>query len=105
VAEMTIFIGSFQHPDLFHRIVTITAASSIVVTAVYILRVVGILLLGPIKNHHYDHLKDATWYERLSTITLVAAIAAIGIAPLWLSDMIMQSLDPILDKLAMAYKF
>lgn len=105
VAEMTIFIGSFQHQDLFHRVVTIVAASSIVVTAVYILRVVGILLLGPIKDPHFEHLTDAKWYERLSTITLVVAIAAIGIAPLWLSDMIMHSLDPILDKLAMVYKF
>ncbi len=105
VAEMTIFIGAFQHQDLFHRVVTIVAASSIVVTAVYILRVVGILLLGPIKDPHFDHLTDAKWHERLSTITLVVAIAAIGIAPLWLSDMIMHSLDPILDKLALAYKF
>ncbi|HPT32055.1 MAG TPA: hypothetical protein PLW67_09460, partial [Prolixibacteraceae bacterium] len=74
-------------------------------TAVYILRVVGILLLGPIKDPHFEHLTDAKWHEKLSTITLVVAIAAIGIAPLWLSDMIMHSLDPILDKLAMVYKF
>jgi NADH-quinone oxidoreductase subunit M len=105
VAEMTIFVGSFQHQDLFHRVVTIIAASSIVVTAVYILRVVGILLLGPIKDPHFEHLTDAKWHERLSTITLVVAIAAIGLAPLWLSDMIMDSLNPILDKLAMVYKF
>ncbi|MBM3436748.1 MAG: NADH-quinone oxidoreductase subunit M, partial [Bacteroidetes bacterium] len=53
VAEMTIFVGAFQHADNFHRILTIAAASSIVITAVYILRVVGILLLGPVKNDHY----------------------------------------------------
>jgi len=100
VAEMTIFVGSFQHTDLFHRVVTIMATSSIVITAVYILRVVGILLLGPIKNDHYLHLKDAVWYERLSTITLVLAIAAIGIAPLWLSDMINGSLVPLVQKIA-----
>jgi NADH-quinone oxidoreductase subunit M len=105
VAEMTIFVGSFQHQDMFHRVVTIIAASSIVVTAVYILRVVGILLLGPIKDPHFEHLTDAKWHERLSTITLVLAIAAIGIAPLWLSNIIMNSLNPILDKLAMVYKF
>lgn len=100
VAEMTIFVGSFQHTDVFHRVVTIVATSSIVITAVYILRVVGTLLLGPIKNDHYLHLKDAIWYERLSTITLVLAIAAIGIAPLWLSDMINGSLVPLVQKIA-----
>ncbi|MBL7843520.1 MAG: NADH-quinone oxidoreductase subunit M [Cyclobacteriaceae bacterium] len=96
VAEMTIFVGAFQHPDMFHRVITIIAISSIVVTAVYILRVVGGLLMGPIKNEEYNNLKDATWYERLATVTLIAAIVIIGIAPLWLSDIIMESLGVIL---------
>jgi NADH-quinone oxidoreductase subunit M len=99
VAEMTIFIGSFQHTDTFHRILTIVATTSIVITAVYILRVVGMLLFGPIKNDHFLNLKDAVWYEKLSTVTLVIAIAAIGIAPLWLSDMINFSLTPVIQKL------
>jgi NADH-quinone oxidoreductase subunit M len=99
VAEMTIFVGAFQHTDTFHRVITIVATSSIVVTAVYILRVVGMLLLGPIKNDHYLELKDAEWYERLSSITLLVSIAAIGLAPLWLSDMIGASLIPMVEKL------
>lgn len=99
VAEMTIFFGAFQHPDLFHRVVTIVAVSSIVITAVYILRVVGTLLFGPIKNEHFNHLEDATWFERISTVTLVLAIAAIGIAPYWLSTMISNSMQPIVDKI------
>ena len=41
VAEMTIFVGSFQHTDTFHRVLTIVATTSIVITAVYILRLVG----------------------------------------------------------------
>ena len=103
VAEMTIFVGSFQHPDIFHRVCTIVACSSIVITAVYILRVVGILLLGPITNDHYLHLGDAKWYERISTITLVLAIAGIGLAPLWLSNMIGDSLAPIINQLSLAF--
>ncbi len=100
VAEMTIFVGSFQHPDIFHRVCTIVACSSIVITAVYILRVVGILLLGPITNDHYLHLGDAKWYERISTLTLVIAITLIGIAPLWLSNIIGDSLAPIINQLS-----
>lgn len=105
VAEMTVFVGAFQHHDLFHRVVTIIVASSIVITAVYILRVVGKILLGPILDEQHAHLTDAKWYERLSTITLVIAVAAIGIAPLWLSETILHSLRPIVDKLAMALPF
>src|ERR1035437_2759537 len=97
---MTIFVGAFQHVDVFHRVITIVATCSIVITAVYILRVVGILLLGPIKNDHFLHLTDAKWYERISTISLVLAITAIGMAPLWLSDMINFSLAPIVTRLS-----
>lgn len=100
VAEMTIFTGAFQHPDTFHRVATILVTTSIVVTAVYILRVVGILLLGPVKNEHYEHLHDARWYEKLSAGTLIIAIAGIGIAPLWLSNLISGSLGPYVSRLA-----
>src|SRR5881394_4222940 len=41
VAEMTVFMGSWENPDPLHRIATIAACLSIVVTAVYILRAVG----------------------------------------------------------------
>jgi NADH-quinone oxidoreductase subunit M len=99
VAEMTVFVGAFQHPDLFHRVVTIVAVSSIVITAVYILRVVGILLLGPTTNEHHEHLTDAKWFEKVSVVTLIGSVAAIGLAPFWLSSMISISLQPIVDKI------
>jgi NADH-quinone oxidoreductase subunit M len=99
VAEMTIFIGAFQHPDLFHRIVTIVAVTSIVITAVYILRVIAILLLGPTTNEHYEHLTDAKWYEKISAVSLISFVALIGLAPFWLSSMIGVSLQPIINKI------
>jgi NADH-quinone oxidoreductase subunit M len=102
VAEMTIFVGAFQHTDVFHRVATIIACASIVVTAVYILRVVAILLLGKIKNSNYELLTDAKWHEKLSTGVLIFGITAIGVAPLWLSDMINGGLVPIINKLLMA---
>jgi NADH-quinone oxidoreductase subunit M len=105
VAEMTIFVGAFQHPDLFHRLTTIVAVTSIVITAVYILRVIAILLLGPINNDHYDHLADAKWYERVSAVTLISFVALIGLAPFWLSSMIGVSLQPILSKILALAQF
>jgi NADH-quinone oxidoreductase subunit M len=103
VAEMTIFVGAFQNPDLFHRVATIIVVSSIVVTAVYILKVVGGLLFGPIKNDEYLSLKDAKWFEKLSVGTLVIAVAGVGIAPLWLSNTIMDSLTPIVERLSQVW--
>lgn len=99
VAEMTIFVGAFQHAEVFYRVVTILAVSSIVITAVYILRVVAILLLGPATNEHYEHLTDAKWFEKVSAITLISSVAAIGLAPYWLSSMIGGSLHPIVQKI------
>lgn len=99
VAEMTIFVGAFQDNDLFHRVMTILVCTSIVITAVYILRVVGKLLYGQIVNEHHLTLTDAVWYERLAVIVLILAIAAIGIAPLWLSNMINSSVAPAIGNL------
>ncbi len=62
VAEMTVFMGSWENADAFHRIATIAACMSIVVTAVYILRAVGQVAMGPIKAS-YASLGDASWNE------------------------------------------
>ncbi len=100
VAEMLVFFGSFQHADAFHRIITILAASSIVITAVYVLRVVGIFLLGPFRNEEHKKLKDARWWEKLSVGTLISLITLIGVFPYFLTqDLIGKSLVPILEKI------
>jgi NADH-quinone oxidoreductase subunit M len=102
VAEMLVFFGSFQHADMFHRILTILVASSIVITAVYILRVIGIFLLGDVKNKHHLELKDATWWEKLSVGTLILFITLIGFYPYFVTnDLIGKSLEPILHKILM----
>ena len=100
VAEMTIFVGSFQHTDMFHRVFTIVACCSIVITAVYILRVVGKLLYGAVQNEHHRELTDATWWERLSAVTLIVCVAAIGCFPGWISNLISNSLNAIVERLS-----
>ncbi len=96
VAEMTIFNGAFQNPDTFHRVVTVIACTSIVITAVYILRVVGKILYGTCDNPEHLKLSDATWDERLSVICLIVAVAGLGLAPLWVSDMIHGSVSELI---------
>ena len=94
VAEMTIFVGSFQHADMFHRVFTIVACCSIVITAVYILRVVGKLLFGPVYDEHHLQLTDATWWERFSTVTLIVCVAAIGCFPNFFNNLIRFTFSP-----------
>jgi NADH-quinone oxidoreductase subunit M len=99
VAEMTIFVGSFQNAGWFRTALTIIACCSIVITAVYILRTVGKILYGPVQNEHHIGLSDAAWYEKVSAIGLISAIVFMGFYPLGVSDMISHSLAPIITKL------
>ncbi len=97
VAEMTIFNGAFMENDTFHRTVTVIACTSIVITAVYILRLVGKILYGTCTNPAHLKLTDATWDERLAVTVLIVAIAGLGLAPMWMSDMINESVYPIIS--------
>jgi NADH-quinone oxidoreductase subunit M len=98
VAEMTIFVGSWQNADAFHRIATIIACMSIVVTAVYILKAIGKVAMGPLKEG-YENIIDATWNERMAAIILVGGILAIGLAPFWLNNLISPGAEIIMEKI------
>ena len=97
VAEMTIFVGSFQNDDTFHRVCTIVACTSIVVTAVYILRVVGKILFQKIPNPEFLKLTDATWDERLAVGGLIFCVAGLGTAPFWAQEVIYEAVGPIIQ--------
>lgn len=98
VAEMTIFVGAFQNDDLFIRVATILVISSIVITAVYILRAAAIMLYGQIKNKDFDLITDARWYERVAVFILIAVITGMGLFPGWLADMIFTDLTPMFSR-------
>lgn len=100
IAEMTIFVGSFENADTFHRCCTIIACTSIVVTAVYILRTVGFILFEKVTNPHFEELTDATWDEKFAVCCLIFCVAALGSFPLWASDAILNGVTPILQNLA-----
>ncbi len=97
VAEMNIFVGAFEHENIYYRIATIVSVSAIVVTAVYILRVVGIMLMGPVRDETYMGFPKVTWFERLGILLLLLPIIGIGVAPLWLSELIFESLNPFIQ--------
>ena len=84
VAEMTIFVGSFEHTDMFHRSFVIAGTCSIV------------------QDEHHLQLTDATWFERFSTVTLIVAIAGIGCFPNWINETIQHSFVPIINTLTQA---
>ncbi|HYK46299.1 MAG TPA: NADH-quinone oxidoreductase subunit M [Parafilimonas sp.] len=97
VAEVTVFMGSWQNANTWYRIATILSCASIVVTAVYILRAVGQVIMGPLGNVHYSGLKDARWNEKFAAGILIIGIIAIGVAPFWLNNLITPGTEHIVE--------
>jgi NADH-quinone oxidoreductase subunit M len=87
VAEMTVFVGSWENKSLWVRLATVLSCASIVVTAVYILRASGKVIMGPIRET-FSTLSDAVWYEKMAAIFLLAGIFVMGIAPFLLQYII-----------------
>ena len=102
VAEMTIFIGAFQEAGTLERVLTIFATTTIVITAVYILRAVGKIMFGKIEDEHHEHLTDATWWEKLTVVTLVTATVLLGVMPLWVTNILHDSVMPVVNHILAA---
>ncbi len=97
VAEMTVFVGSWEDKSLWVRSATVLSCASIVVTAVYILRATGKVIMGPIRET-FVALSDAVWYEKMAAIFLLAGIFVMGIAPFLLQYIIGNEAATIVNR-------
>ncbi|MFY8003789.1 MAG: hypothetical protein ACOVNR_03070, partial [Chitinophagaceae bacterium] len=93
------FVGAWQNPDKWYRMATILSASSIVITAVYILRAAGKTVMGPLGKDEWQDLKDAKWYEKTASVVLLSGILLIGMAPFLLNKLIMPATVHIIQKI------
>jgi NADH-quinone oxidoreductase subunit M len=69
-----------------------------VVTAVYILRASGKVIMGPINEDHVT-LPDATWYEKSAAILLITSILVIGMSPFMINQIIQPSVDQLMTQI------
>ena len=99
IAEVQVFVGAFANDSVFHRILTVLSAASVVTTAVYILRALTRMLYGPMQNPEHAHLTDATFMERVPLVILVSLLAFAGIYPGWMLRLIEYSLSPVMANL------
>lgn len=106
VAEMTVFMGGWQKAGTFYHVATIAACASIVVTAVYILRVIGSVIMGPltVQGKTDIRFKDAHWNEKLATGLLMIGILIVGLMPFIVLDLINPATDFISSKLGLLGK-
>jgi NADH-quinone oxidoreductase subunit M len=101
VAEMTVFVGSWERQGTFYKVATVLACASIVVTAVYVLRAIGSTVMGPMNEEKYGKLDDAAWYERYAAVILILGILAMGLAPFWLNELVMPSTDWLMQRITL----
>ncbi len=91
VSELLIFFGSWNS----YRIPALAAAFGIVVTAFYMLRAVRTGFFGPL-NPKWAELKDATPFERIPYLILLAGLMIVGCWPRLLLEVISSSTQQVL---------
>jgi NADH-quinone oxidoreductase subunit M len=94
-AEFITFIGSFTSTLLSGaKIFTLLAAFGVVLAAGYILWTLQRTFYGP-PLERYDHVSDASNWEKVPIFALVVAIMMVGVYPAFLTDVIKGSVEPI----------
>jgi NADH-quinone oxidoreductase subunit M len=87
VAETLVFLGTFGR----YPWIVAVAVTGVVITAVYVLRVVQKVFLGPMADH-WAELPDAKRTEWVALVSLAALLVVVGIWPMPLVNLINHGL-------------
>ena len=93
-AELTVFIASFK----VYPVYGILAICALVVSALFILRVVQRTCYGP-KNERFAHLDDVSFELGIPRMILVSVILLFGLFPSFMFDMIQTASIPFVNGL------
>lgn len=93
IAEFAVFVGAIQ----MYPVLTVISIFAIVITAIYILRVIQQMFFGP-RNSKWDHLVDATGIELIPIILLGGTLITFGVFPNLIMKMISSGIVPIAQK-------
>jgi NADH-quinone oxidoreductase subunit M len=95
IAEFPIFMGVWNT----YPWIAIVAAISIVITASYIIRVIGRVFFGAIPVEFEGHFSDVTVLDKVALVFLSAILVAIGIFPILMVPMVQSGVNSILHLL------
>lgn len=93
VAEFTVFVGAIQ----VYPILTVISIFAIVITAIYVLKVVQQVFFGP-RNVKWDHLTDAKGIEMVPIVLLLGVLLILGIFPSLIMNMLNSGIAPLAHK-------
>jgi NADH-quinone oxidoreductase subunit M len=77
VAEFPIFMGVWKS----HPWIALVAAISIVITASYIIRIVGKVFFGDLPEEFEGHVGDVTVLDKIALVLLSAILVGLGVYP------------------------
>lgn len=77
IAEFPIFMGVWKS----HPWIALVAAISIVITASYIIRIVGKVFFGALPEEYSGHVGDVTILDKIALILLSAVLVVLGVYP------------------------
>jgi NADH-quinone oxidoreductase subunit M len=98
-AELLVFLGAYFAQGVFFKVVAVIAATSIVFTSLYVLRVLQKTFYGPITDEHYKELTDATLVEKIPIVILITVMLVVGFYPYPVIRLIDASVAPIAQTL------
>jgi len=93
VAEFPIFMGVWQ----VKPIIAIVASISIVITAAYIIRIIGRVFFGPMSEEFEHHIGDVTRKDKLALTLLCLIMITIGVYPSIMSNLVSSGVQHILS--------
>jgi NADH-quinone oxidoreductase subunit M len=98
-AELLVFLGAYFTQSVFFKVVAVIAVTSIVFTALYVLRVLQKTFYGPITDEHYRGLPDATLVEKIPIVILITVMLVVGFYPYPVIKLIDAGVAPIAQTL------
>jgi NADH-quinone oxidoreductase subunit M len=93
IAEFPIFMGVWQ----VQPIVAIIASISIVITASYIIRIIGRVFFGPMSEEFDHHISDVTIKDKVVLTMLCVVMVTIGVFPSIMSGLVASGVNNILS--------
>ena len=93
VAEFPIFMGVWKVAPL----VAIIAAISIVITAAYIIRIIGKVFFGPMPEQFEHHIGDVTVLDKVALVLLCVIMIVVGVYPMIMSPLVASGVERILS--------
>ena len=81
----------------YYPVLTIISIFAVVITAIYILRVIQKIFFGP-RNAKWDHLKDAKGVELIPILLLGGVLIVFGVFPNLIMNVVNSGIVPIAEK-------